>query len=103
MTRELVFVHGRAQENVDSVGLKKTWIEAWRQGLARSGLDLPIPEDHIHFPYDGDTLAQIVAGRQGSGAREAAENQDTGVAVEHRRQAGQGGRGHAAIVSGPMV
>ena len=62
MTRELVFVHGRAQENVDSVGLKKAWIDAWRQGLARSGLDLPIPEDHIHFPYYGDTLAQIVAG-----------------------------------------
>jgi len=62
MTRDLVFVHGRAQENVDSVGLKKMWIDAWRQGLARSGLDLPIPEDRIHFPYYGDTLAQIVAG-----------------------------------------
>ena len=62
MTRDLVFVHGRAQESLDSVNLKKTWIDAWRQGLARSGLDLPIPEDRIHFPYYGDTLAQIVAG-----------------------------------------
>ena len=62
MTRELVFVHGRAQENIDSVGLKKEWIDAWRQGLAHSGLDLPISEDRIHFPYYGDTLAQMVAG-----------------------------------------
>ena len=59
--RELIFIHGRAQQNKDSVALKAEWIEAWRQGLAKSGLQVPIPETSIRFPYYGDTLDQLVS------------------------------------------
>lgn len=62
MSRELVFVHGRAQQGKDPAALKASWIDAWRQGLAKSGLELPIAESAIHFPYYGDTLAALVDG-----------------------------------------
>jgi len=53
---ELVFIHGRSQEDRDSLALKAEWIEAWRQGLAKVGLELPIPESSIRLPYYGQTL-----------------------------------------------
>jgi hypothetical protein len=59
--RELIFIHGRAQQQKDSVALKKDWIEAFRKGLAKSGLALPIPETSIRFPYYGDTLFDLAA------------------------------------------
>ena len=61
--RDLVFVHGRAQQNKDSKALKEEWIADWKAGLALSGLTLPLPPERIHFPYYGDTLAQLVAGK----------------------------------------
>ena len=61
--RELVLVHGRAQEEKDSIALKKEWLDTLKEGLGKSGLELPIPEDRVRFPYYGDTLAQLVAGR----------------------------------------
>jgi hypothetical protein len=60
--RELVFVHGRSQEDKDPAELKETWIEAFKAGLAKSGRQLPIPEDSIRFPYYGDTLRDLVTG-----------------------------------------
>jgi hypothetical protein len=60
--RRLVFVHGRAQENKDAGALKRDWIKAFREGLAKNGLDLPIPESAIRFPYYGKTLYDIVGG-----------------------------------------
>lgn len=62
MTRQLVFVHGRSQQKKDSVALKREWIDAWKAGLAKSGLDLPIAEEAIRFPYYGDTLDQMAGG-----------------------------------------
>jgi hypothetical protein len=62
MARKLVFIHGRAQQKKDSIALKQEWITAFRAGLAKSGLDLPIAETDIRFPYYGDTLDQLVAG-----------------------------------------
>ena len=62
MTRQLVFVHGRSQQRKDSIGLKKEWIDAWKEGLAKSGLGLPIAEEAIRFPYYGDTLDQMANG-----------------------------------------
>ena len=59
--KQLVFVHGRAQEHKDSVALKAEWISAWREGLAESGLTVPIPESDIRFPYYGQTLFDLVA------------------------------------------
>ena len=61
--RELVLVHGRAQQEKDSIALKKEWLDTLKEGLGKSGLELPIPEDRVRFPYYGDTLAQLVAGR----------------------------------------
>ena len=63
MTRKLVFVHGRAQENKDAVALKAEWIDAWKRGLVRSGIANPtIPDTDVRFPYYGDTLAQMAGG-----------------------------------------
>lgn len=62
MTRQLVFVHGRAQERQDSIALKKAWIDAWKAGLDSAGLEMPIAESDIRFPYYGDTLEQMTGG-----------------------------------------
>lgn len=62
MTKKLVFIHGRAQQNKDAVALKKEWIASLREGLARNDLELPIPETDIRFPYYGDTLFQLAQG-----------------------------------------
>jgi len=60
--RQLVFVHGRSQEKKDSVALKREWIDAWKTGLAKSGLSMPITEDQIRFPFYGDTLYDLAHG-----------------------------------------
>lgn len=68
MTRQLVFVHGRAQEHKDAVALKNEWIAAFQSGLKKNGLNLPGPISHgdikfeskIRFPYYGQTLYDLV-------------------------------------------
>jgi hypothetical protein len=60
--RQLIFVHGRAQENKDAAALKQEWISAWEKGLATHALTNPLPDDHIRFPYYGDTLVQMAGG-----------------------------------------
>ncbi len=62
MTRRLVFIHGRSQEEKDSKALKHEWISAWETGLAANGLTLPLTDSDITVPYSGDTLAQLTAG-----------------------------------------
>ena len=62
MTRQLVFIHGRSQQSKDPVKLKKTWVDAWKQGLQKSGLEIPIAESDIKFPFYGDTLAALTEG-----------------------------------------
>lgn len=57
----LVFVHGRAQEHKDAVALKAEWVDALRAGLAKSGLDLPLADADIRFPYYGQTLYDLVS------------------------------------------
>ncbi len=34
--RDLVFIHGRAQEHKDSKALKDEWIAAWAEGLKKT-------------------------------------------------------------------
>jgi hypothetical protein len=63
MMRQLIFIHGRAQENRDAAGIKQEWIGAWKKGLQKSNLSIPIAETDIHLPYYGDTLAQMVLGK----------------------------------------
>jgi hypothetical protein len=62
VSRELVLVHGRAQQHKDAAALKRSWLDAWTRGLAKSSLSVPIDESAIHFPYYGDTLAALVEG-----------------------------------------
>jgi hypothetical protein len=64
MSRQLVLIHGRAQEKKDSVALKAEWIEALNEGLAKNALTLPIPETAIKFPFYGDTLYDLVGGKK---------------------------------------
>lgn len=63
MTRQLVFIHGRAQENRNAVESKGEWIAALKIGLDANGLELPITEDAIRFPYYGQTLYDLTRGR----------------------------------------
>jgi hypothetical protein len=62
MAKTLVFIHGRAQQHKDAIALKAEWISTFREGLKKSGLELPIAETDIRFPYYGDTLDQMVGG-----------------------------------------
>jgi len=64
--RQLVLVHGRAQEHKDSAALKAAWIEAFKEGLAKSNLALPIQEENIRFPFYGDALFDLVSDRPAS-------------------------------------
>lgn len=76
--RQLVLVHGRAQEHKDAVALKAEWLDALSEGLAKSNLTLPIPEHDVRFPFYGDTLYDMVDGK--SAAESAAvivRGQDT--------------------------
>ncbi len=69
MKKQLVFVHGRSQQKKDPEELKRTWIDAWKKGLAKNNLEMPISEDQIRFPYYGNTLQDMVDGKS---AEEAA-------------------------------
>lgn len=60
--KELVFIHGRSQEKKDSIALKAEWIAAWKEGLQKSNLQMPLAEKDIHFPYYGQTLYDLVSG-----------------------------------------
>ena len=60
--KQLVFVHGRAQEHKDATALKQEWIDSWDIGLRASGLSMPIDATDIHFPYYGDTLFDLASG-----------------------------------------
>lgn len=62
MNRQLIFVHGRAQHLKDADALKAAWIGAWEEGLAKSGLRVPIAKRDIRFPYYGKTLFGLVEG-----------------------------------------
>ena len=62
MTRQLVFVHGRSQQGKDPAALKQVWIDAWKAGLEKGGLEMPITDQDIRFPFYGDTLAGLTEG-----------------------------------------
>ncbi len=60
--KQLVFVHGRSQEGKDPEQLKWTWVEAWKKGLEKSGLALPLQYEDIAFPFYGDILDELAYG-----------------------------------------
>lgn len=112
MTRQLVFVHGRSQQGKDAAELKQTWITAWKEGLAKSGLEMPISEDDIRFPYYGDTLADLTAGSTPSEAAKIvikgdnADAQETqfirAMLLEIQQQAGVTDVQVQALADGPV-
>lgn len=59
MSRKLILIHGRSQENKNPDDLKHEWVSSLERGLGASGLSLPIAETDILFPYYGNTLAQL--------------------------------------------
>ncbi len=61
MNCHLVFVHGRSQHDKDPDELKRIWVSSWKEGLAKSGLALPLPESNIRFPYYGQALFDLVS------------------------------------------
>lgn len=70
MKRQLVFIHGRSQQHKDSVALKAEWVDAFEDGLAKSGLKLPLSDADIRFPYYGDALFDLVGGASAETAAE---------------------------------
>ena len=58
---KLVFIHGRSQEDKDPLLLRQRWVSALRQGLDTAGLELPIDERDIVFPYYGDALRDVTS------------------------------------------
>ncbi|HEY3177738.1 MAG TPA: alpha/beta hydrolase [Casimicrobiaceae bacterium] len=98
MTRQLVLVHGRAQQEKDSVALKAEWLKALQEGLAKSGLTLPIAETDVRFPFYGDTLYQMAGGAsaeqaaavivRGENANDDEKRFTRAVLEEIRRKAG---------------
>jgi hypothetical protein len=64
MMRRLILIHGRAQERKDAAALKAEWVAAWRRGLEAAGLELPLADTAIRFPYFGQTLFDLVGGAE---------------------------------------
>lgn len=62
MSRQLVLIHGRSQQHKNAAKLKQDWLDHWQVGLHKCGLEIPIPESDVRFPYYGDTLDQMVEG-----------------------------------------
>jgi hypothetical protein len=60
--RKLVLVHGRSQEGKDPEQLKWTWVQSFKEGLAKSGLELPVAYEDIAFPYYGDAIDKLIYG-----------------------------------------
>ena len=59
---QLVFVHGRSQENKQPLGIKKEWLKALDKGLKKSGLGLPVTEEDVRVAYYGQALFDLVSG-----------------------------------------
>lgn len=58
---KLVFLHGRSQEDKDPLVLRQKWVAALRAGLDKAGLELPIDEWDILFPYYGNALRDVTS------------------------------------------
>ncbi len=63
MSKHLVLIHGRSQEQKDAGALKAEWLAALAEGLAKNGLTLPIAETQVRFPFYGDTLYEMSQGQ----------------------------------------
>jgi hypothetical protein len=66
--RTLVFVHGRSQENKDAGALKEEWMGSLISEFQRLGLDFPLTDEQVRFPYYGQTLFDLVNNAPGRAA-----------------------------------
>lgn len=87
MKPQLVFLHGRSQQHRDAAALKNQWIEELSRGMDAAGLEMPIPEDQIRFPYYGDTLFQLTEGADRDVAKVVVAGNDAEDALELEMQA----------------
>jgi hypothetical protein len=60
--KDLVFVHGRSQQNLNPLDLKAQWFSALNEGMKKINRQLPIDEAHVHLPYYGNTLMDLCRG-----------------------------------------
>ena len=60
--KKLILIHGRAQEDKDSIALKAEWVDAWKKTAQAAGLQVTMVDTNIRFPYYGDTLRDLVKG-----------------------------------------
>jgi hypothetical protein len=58
--KNLVFVHGRAQQGRVPAEIKQEWTAALERGLAGIGKKLPIPAANIRLPFYGNALDDLV-------------------------------------------
>lgn len=96
--KSLVMIHGRSQQNKDSVALKEEWLASLRAGMAKTRLTMPVPDERVRFPYYGDALWDLVEGRpdgevtevivRGSGGDRLEEKLVEEVAREVQERAG---------------
>lgn len=66
--RTLVLVHGRSQQGKVAKALKQEWLDALHAGFRAAGLDVDVPDEHVRFPYYGDTLDDLVKDPSGRAA-----------------------------------
>ena len=99
MKKQLVFVHGRSQQDKDPQGLKDEWIEAWKKGLAKNNLTMPISEDQIRFPYYGDTLRDMVNGKSAKDAAGTATGAASSASQSAAAASGSASQASAAAAS----
>lgn len=59
MSVHLVFIHGRSQQHKDGAQLKREWLASLARGLDKRGLQLPVADNAVHFPYYGQTLYDL--------------------------------------------
>lgn len=59
MATKLIFIHGRNQQGKDPVELKRHWFEAMQAGFDTLGLESPIDEADVIFPFFGDALHEL--------------------------------------------
>ena len=58
---KLLLVHGRSQEDKNPAVLRHKWVSSLFDGADAVGLQLPIAEEDIIFPYFGDALVDLTA------------------------------------------
>lgn len=60
---KLVLIHGRDQQGKNPADLQKVWMDTWREGLVKNGLEIP-KNLRVVFPFYGDLLDKLIGEAQ---------------------------------------